>query len=373
MATDNRTIGWGWVGLILVVGLIGAGFLYQREGGRLFGSKELAEGAAPHREQHGSEVQPGANGTVKSEPAAAQVADSKTSSSASPSNATPVPSNANSQAVGGTRPSRSTPGTLNVWFGGGGNPGPWLYIDEKLVRNYSTRPHVQGDPFWNEGHSDSVTVQPGRHKVQLVYLNSNKRVSPSMLAATEPFFVQIEPGGIVSVGNGVFNVGGIVLPFSHELSVLEAVVGHPTLNVHGTLVSPMNPRKWLDGWAVWVDAQSVLLESDPVFTALRKLHAEFKQRKPSRKIVKLDLPEKHGGPREVDGSQIKVLIFELKRQFFGEWPVKVISIREDDPAKNAELLQTEGLHKRLNDAVQQKINALDDLNGIARMLDEAGN
>jgi hypothetical protein len=37
MADGNSGSGWGWFWLILVIALIGGGYLYQREGGKVFG------------------------------------------------------------------------------------------------------------------------------------------------------------------------------------------------------------------------------------------------------------------------------------------------------------------------------------------------
>ena len=53
---------WGWVGLIAVIALIGAGYLYQREGGRIFGPRDAGDrqvrraGQAPeHPAEHPQE------------------------------------------------------------------------------------------------------------------------------------------------------------------------------------------------------------------------------------------------------------------------------------------------------------------------------
>jgi hypothetical protein len=37
MANSNNTSAWGWIVLIALIALLGVGFLYQREGGKLFG------------------------------------------------------------------------------------------------------------------------------------------------------------------------------------------------------------------------------------------------------------------------------------------------------------------------------------------------
>ena len=49
---------WGWVGLIAVIALIGAGYLYQREGGRIFGPRDAGDRqvrGGGHTQEHPAE------------------------------------------------------------------------------------------------------------------------------------------------------------------------------------------------------------------------------------------------------------------------------------------------------------------------------
>lgn len=254
------------------------------------------------------------------------------------------------------RTSRSTPGTLTIAFSWAGFPGPWLYVDGKLIRAFRDQ-NLSFDVV-----THSVSLEPGRHKVQIVFCKNGH------LVTTESAVVQIEPGGSIRFERPVLGGDSNPHPLDFKQVYAAGVVGLGEPHVHGAF-KDIGYAEWLAGWATWIGGQSQLVDSDPLTKALRRMHADFKRRPPARNVALLDLPEKLGGPREVDGTQVRILLRDLTQEYWGRWP-ETVALPMAEPDEKLRLALTQ--YERLQAIVKQKLEEMNELKGVARMMEEAG-
>ena len=103
---------------------------------------------------------------------------------------------------------------------------------------------------------------------------------------------------------------------------------------------------------------------DPVYAALQKVTSdmEFKRVRPRGSTIYVALPEKHGGGRELDARQLRLIVAYLKQQHWGWLPDRYTALKNDPdgPAR----------FERLKHAVTHRRDLIDGLNYIAKKLEQ---
>jgi hypothetical protein len=282
MADSNKSgNAWGWFGLIVVVALIGAGYLYQREGGKIFGPTAPSEKQLP---------QPSAqNGDV---PVAVTEPRPKPS----------VPASAEKPQESQTQPPRQHAlGKMVVSFSvspDGNHPmGPWLYIRKKIYKDF-TSPTVAVT-----GKSDETfSLEPGNHLVELGYLTRWAPDSFPFPLGFQSKEIKIEPDKTCQVA---FEIPGSNL-IPHGKKAYEGL---------GIVLPPLLPDdngKFLKGLIDRLNSRIHGYTDDKVRGALVKAYDQRRRDSPKRPLIFVPLPETAGGGRELDAQQVDLIVEWLK-------------------------------------------------------------
>lgn len=363
--TDNRTNVWGWLGLILVVALIGAGFLYQREGGQLFGPfiERDANGTAERTQESPTEPKqpaaivdqvPGAQADA-SQPAAAK--NEAGTIQAGQGDASALQSRVNSSAGNG---SKRKVGALAVTVDAGGGvlgglraPGPWLYIDRKLVE---TQPFGAGESSLKQ----NLEMVPGSYNVEAVWTRSPRGSASS----DEPPFVFAVVSSPVEVRAG--EVAELALTFQHEpLGDNEISIQHPP-----TLVFVEPSSQMVQETRANADRQIQLFEADSLVQQLKELQNRWSDSAnwPKKPVIMLNLSDEYGGPREVDAAQVRLLVDWLKWKY---WKDFSSGYAFQVAIETAEGLEAKQQLDTIFALIKQYLAGIDELKSIASRLDEA--
>jgi hypothetical protein len=236
-------------------------------------------------------------------------------------------------------PARPAAGTINVrvnepW---GGEPGLWLYVDRKLVKSALT-------PGF--GISTSFEVTPGKHTVEVAGAAPFESGFALDFAAQQ---VEVAPGQTASLDLKLGNrapAGAIGQSGIEDLS-------DETL------------RKWQD----IARRQMLFYESDSLVLELQRQ----KELRPKRAVIWLEIPEKHGGPRDVDATQVRRIVGWIKWDTWREWPPGGVGI---DIRLESDLTPGERAVKRalqdLQKVVKKHQDEIGELYGLARSMEEGG-
>jgi hypothetical protein len=107
-----------------------------------------------------------------------------------------------------------------------------------------------------------------------------------------------------------------------------------------------------------------LIPLDLMVQALARLQSEVSRVPPKGPTAHLEIPESHGGAREVDGDQIRAITGWLKYKYWGKWRlVKVPS--------EPELQSSYQRWLAADDMVKKSMEGFEEFNAIARILDRA--
>lgn len=231
-----------------------------------------------------------------------------------------------------------------------GQPGPWLYIDRKLVRRVSITNDAPTQVVEN------LSVVPGTYIVEAVAAgiqDHNYQLTPFALSL-QSAQVRVEPGAEVVV----------------QLTVTPGLTVYQQQNVAEELFA-VNAQHIVRNSSNYFQDQAALYAEDPIVAALRNTAAQLKSRRAEKPTLLLDIPEKYGGPREVDAAQVSVIVDWVKAKYWGKWysysksPFATMSTQEPVVTEAYRLLRA------LDERVKLQIDQIDEFKGIARRLDEA--
>jgi hypothetical protein len=419
--SESRTNAWGWIGLILVVGLIGAGFLYQREGGRLFPVRVVSDAGTsdPIAKQsvNGSRERP----FNHPDPNGGNASRSWTTDTQS----NPPPPSANgtrSNDAKAIRPNRSAPGTVNVqlkfatdWESYERNngrldaDGPWVYVDGQLHRfadgqwmRIEGEPHQFADGRWgyiNGYHvrldasgkggttfqktdgpelpqgqiwmraSTTLYLAPRNYLIEGVVegyeLSGRFPNRDAFVLKTESRRIEVESGKTVKFA-AEFPAHFIVSKPKPYLAVDEFT------HVVGLELDSVRTKfgAWLQDYTDRADRQVSLFDDDLIVSALRHADKRFGRESRQKGIAMVYLPEKPcGGPRELTAIQVRLIVDWLNRKYWGDWP-DADSLRlaaSSAPNREANVRQI----NLLDDIIKRQREKIDQLGALTRKLDQA--
>lgn len=253
--------------------------------------------------------------------------------------------------------SRSQPATLYVTLLNDadvfGEFGPWLYIDGRMVRDYSSAQfqRQQGNLI-----GDSVSLTPGDYRVEVLAFG----LPPYTSAPAQPFpfsiksdRIKLEPGGQTSVSHTFKLVGALPALHAGQVGVPERLQG------------------WVQGLQDKAERQIRLYETDLLVLELKQLDAALSARPPQTSVAMLDVPEIYGGRREVSADQIRLMVDCIECYYWGSWPEQFYwspMLRYDGDVE-AEVRKT----TPLVDFVKRHREEIQELKFVARKLDQARN
>ena len=90
--------------------------------------------------------------------------------------------------------------------------------------------------------------------------------------------------------------------------------------------------KWVEERLHGVEKTIVQYQSDPIVLELNSLREEFLASPPSEPVAYVRLPAAHGGPRELDARQVRMIVEWLKQKHWGWFPDGAV-LTEPDPAR----------------------------------------
>jgi hypothetical protein len=106
-----------------------------------------------------------------------------------------------------------------------------------------------------------------------------------------------------------------------------------------------------------------LYNNDLLHLELARIHARFRVQPPKNRVVFANLPTIHGGPREIDSEQVRILIDWLASRYLGWYDEAAIERAAPAELKNQA--------KDLGAVVRQNRERTAELNGIAVALEKA--
>lgn len=358
----NRSNTWGWIGMILVVGLIGAGFLYQREGGQLFppDAKEKPPSTDDNQQLVDRDSQPVADPMPPTQPrdTASQSGDAVPT----PQSSAPAPPN---------RTSRKLPGRVEVimkfttsrvaWAKWGRFPadGPWLYVNGQLTKNPSDRrieyaqgPQLNAERTWIEVR-ETLSLEPGNYLIEFVVEGYDPKQIDVFVLQTQSRRIQVEADKSVE--------------FAAEFPI-QLIVAKREAQVEFQGV-PDNLDTWLRDYTDRANQQVKLFDIDPLVTALTEAKKSLGGSPPPKPVAMVDLPEKYGGRRELTAIQVRLIVDWLQRKYWGDWTdadtLRVnASVRANAEANKQQINLLDAIIKRHREDIEQ-------LNSLARKLDQA--
>ena len=222
-------------------------------------------------------------------------------------------------------------------------PGPWLYVDERLVHSYAEE-FGRGYRF-----TENLSLPPGKHTVevdsttyardfpltfqrQVVQINSSQdtTVTFTLLKAEDEYSFSGKASDIITGGNA-------------------------------------NYSRAYQHYAGKFSTQMTLYQTDPVVRALLSAKAN-----PIIKhVVVVDLPESRGGRRELDARQVRLIVAWLHYSYLNGWFPALITRSVDDFRLGPDLDELDRKVDLLKGLVKQKNDEIEEFNAIARKLDEA--
>ena len=362
MATGSNTgPGWVWFGLIAVVALLGAGYLYQREGGRIFGPNAQRDNAEPRSPAAQAPKEKEPNG----EPRTADTPPPKPTSAAGGVEVTLVADQWDSScradwrlyvdgriAAGKAEPFR--------WFVQPGDDSQCGIMNESslvLLR-------VSVDGSGNTRANRELTIA-GQHKlpvagdmhevnVELVYriivINHRGEMVPEFPYRAESRKVQVKAGE--------FTVVKLPLVFLFR----GVPGGKPEYDKFFRC-----DNAGLSGLEVRAEQAQKNMLADPVYQSLSELSTTL----PGRPTVVINTGAEGCGTREFDADQVRVLVDWLILKHWGWEPQEIQSplFLADDPRGEA-YRNFDSRAKRLKEKIRQSRLTLERLKGIAVQLEQ---
>ncbi len=246
-------------------------------------------------------------------------------------------------------PAKPSTGTLEIVISSVsgrslGPPGPWLYIDRKLVRKLSEQSTARQI-------TESLTLVPGTYLVEVAVAPQPGTVGtvPEFAFSLTTQTLTITPNGTVSV------------PF--QVRTLAETN-------YGAYVALWADHEGLTKQWTWqFDRRSAAYSEDLLVNALRTCSSRIRSRRPEKPVVMLDISEKFGGPREVDSDQIRLLVEWLKSSYWTDWPNYSQFPAPADASP--EVRRAYEFMATLDDKVRRKKEQISELNSVARELEEA--
>jgi hypothetical protein len=127
-------------------------------------------------------------------------------------------------------------------------------------------------------------------------------------------------------------------------------------------------QKWYQHWIDQADVQLKLYELDPVAKALAAAGNLLPD--PSRGVVAVELSERHGGRRELDAAQVRLIVGWLHYHYWDRWYSPQIA-RLVDSAYGPDIGEWDRKMDLLKGLVQNQQDRIEQLNSLARRLEQA--
>lgn len=183
--------------------------------------------------------------------------------------------------------------------------GPWLYINRKLVKCYHRQ--LVNEPACE----DVLSLLSGTYTFEIA----------AATPINDPAAIPIQ-----------FHTWRMTIEADRELS--------HSFRVPDTFTSDVRPLKhqriptgaaaeWFREWADKAERKISLYRGDPLAKELQQLKAACDRRLPERPVFQLDIPEKFGGPREVDPAQVHLIARWLDLHYWHDWPDLVETVGPD--------------------------------------------
>jgi hypothetical protein len=189
----------------------------------------------------------------------------------------------------------------------------------------------------------AIDVKPGRHRVAIAFVQFNTR---------DAFPIQFEER-TVTVKSGESS--------SFKIFALE---GNTRASIAYAAPAVDKVHEYLRRMEAHVQTRLDEMKLDLLVRGLDRTLSEVKRRPPSRRAIWVEIPEKYGGPRELDAAQIHLL---------ADW----LQFRYWDDLRNLSRLSVAlppdalAHGQRLEVIVENARSAIDEFRGIARALDVA--
>lgn len=261
---------FGWLALIAVVGLIGAGWLYQREGGSIFGEREpIPEPKAPQRK-----------------PPAEPTSNDKTRAGENPKTQDKSPKAADKYNLA----------QVNI-----GLTGAYVH-PEGAIRIY-----VDGKLVSLPLNSNLLltSMDAGPHFVEVGYA-TNKKIPPLEFKGQH---IHPKAGETIAI---TFDVPS---PGSRPEYPPEEAVSRDR-EQYAKYLADLNAK---------VNRETKAYNDDLLYLELANIHARFRNAPPRKRVVHARLPTIHGGPREIDAEQVRILVGWLNFYYTG-WYSEIVEL-----------------------------------------------
>jgi len=219
-------------------------------------------------------------------------------------------------------------------------PGPWLYVDDRLVRSF-TGDLALGGP-WT--YTEALSLPPGKHEFSVGYTTYGDSFPLGFYRQVG----RIEPGREQTLP--------FTLPAPSEITYSDASI-HPFVSL-----TPEG-RQLVQHMLDVGDERQALYTSDKVVTALSDLKKSFKTKRPNRGAVLVDLPETVGGPHELDVRQVGLVIDWLRYFYCDSFLC--------DGADGPYFQDLSPKVRRLMTAVKLRRDAIEEFRSIVRDLENA--
>lgn len=203
--------------------------------------------------------------------------------------------------------SRKRPGTLRLTVEADDfetilkQPGPWLYVNHKLVKKYHGRLAAS-----DEGPrvTDELSLLPGTYDFELAIAVTPGDPSRFILEF-ERWRMTIEPDHVAT--------------YSYRFG---PVFESSKLGPHAVFqqIPATGAAQWYLDQEAKAERTMTVYGQDPLVAALRQFKAGYEARLPDKPVFRLDLPEKYGGAREMDWEQVYWIAHWLNYHYWHDWP-----------------------------------------------------